>query len=153
MLKTMHAKSVTWTESPKLLLLPQELLMEKKSSWDAFMLPYSVLYPHPFSLFERLTGLKHISESVLFSLGQPLRKLYLAQRLHCSSLITYRGMQWRGATFALQFSYHYNQPSRCYKLPNETCVNVISAICQRTRRVWMWWLMSIWSHLTQRKAE
>lgn len=31
--------------------------------------------------------------------------------------------------------------------------DVISAICQRTRRVWMWWLMSVWSHLSQREAE
>lgn len=80
------------------------------------LLPYSILYP--VSLFERLTGWKtHFWKSVLFPRGQPLRMLFLAQRLHRNSLIAHGGLQ---QLFALQFSYHYNQSSRCSKLPNET---------------------------------
>lgn len=102
----------------------------------------------------RLTGWKHICEILFyFPMGIASEEVIFGTKVpsqftHCL---------WRtavkGATFALQFICHYNQSSRCSKLPNETFHDVISAVCQRTWRVWMWWLMSIWSHQNQRKTE
>ena len=139
-----NAKSVTWTESPKLLLLAGEWLMEL--GCRPCRAPHWI---HSLYLKGSRVGNTFPKECFIFPWATPEEVIF-------GTKVTswFARCIWRIATtYALQFSYHYNQSSRCSKLPNETFCNVISAICQRTWRVWMWWLMSIWSRRTQRKAE
>lgn len=78
------------------------------------LLHYSILYP--VSIWKAHELETHLWKSVLFLGGLKLKKLYLAQRLHCNSLDAYGGLRWGAATFALQISFHYNQSSQMFQI-------------------------------------
>lgn len=143
-----------WIPKTSALFL-EELLMEKKKaaemhSLNAVAFLHTVSSPFIWKAHELET---HFWKSVLFPHGQPL-KIYIWHRgytaIHSMHMADCdEGQQLLLCNLTIIIINH----PRCSKLPNGTFRTVISALCRRTWMVWMWWLMSIWSHFSQRNAE